>query len=157
MASSASIPAIVPDASVAAKWYLADEDLTAEARRLLEQFQQRLAIPLVPDCFYYELAGLIRRGERRQPPRLSPAQVDAAISDVAALPIPSVESRPYLPDMVRLSRALDVAVYDALYLAVAERAGATFVTADKRLYDRILHLPFAQWLGDLDAAASPQE
>ncbi len=68
-----------------------------------------------------------------------------------------MESRPYLPDMVRLSRALDVAVYDALYLAVAERAGATFVTADKRLYDRILHLPFAQWLGDLDAAASRQE
>jgi len=157
MTGSHPVPSIVPDASVAAKWYLTDEDLTVEARGLLEQFRQRAAVPLVPDCFYYELTGLIRRAERRQPPRLSPAQVDAAITDVVALPIPSVESRPYLSDMLRHSRALNVAVYDALYVAVAERASATFVTADKSLYDRILHLPFVRWLGDLDTTARRTE
>jgi len=48
-------------------------------------------------------------------------------------------------------------VYDALYLAVAERAGATFVTADKVLYDRIQNLPYVQWLGNLAAPARPSE
>ena len=152
MTSGHDVRLLVPDASVAAKWYLRDEEHTAQADALAGEFRRGIVNLLVPDCFYYELTGLLRRAERRQPFRLSPEQVDAAIAAVVALPIPSVESRPYLPDMVRHSRALDVAVYDALYLTVAERARATYVTADKSLYDRVLSLPFVRWIGDFQPA-----
>jgi predicted nucleic acid-binding protein len=155
MTSGHDVRLVVPDASVAAKWYLRDEEHTAQADAIADEFRRGSVNLVVPDCFYYELTGLLRRAERRQPARLSAAQVDAAIADVVALPIPSVESRPYLSQAVWHSRALDVAVYDALHLTVTEHTGATFVTADKSLYDRVRSLASVRWLGNVgDGAAT---
>ncbi len=37
---------------------------------------------------------------------------------------------------------------DALYLALAQRLGIPFITADRRLHQRIGHLPDVVWLAD---------
>jgi len=42
----------------------------------------------------------------------------------------------------------DCALYDALYLALAQQLALPFVTADRRLYERIRHLSYAVWIGD---------
>ena len=41
-----------------------------------------------------------------------------------------------------------VALYDALYLALAFRMQCFFVTADRKLYQRISHLPGVVWITD---------
>ncbi|MCL5265023.1 MAG: type II toxin-antitoxin system VapC family toxin [Chloroflexi bacterium] len=43
------------------------------------------------------------------------------------------------------------ALYDALYLALAQRLGAEFITADSRLFRMIGDVPNVIWIGDYAA------
>lgn len=149
MKSDSPLPTIVPDASVGAKWYFDDEAYTVQARALLEQFHDDTISLTVPDCFFYELLSMVRRGERRRPPRATPARSDEIIAKLATLPLARMDSAPLLPGALQASRTYDIAPYDALYLTAAERIGATFITADRRLYQRIQQLAYVRWLGDV--------
>jgi predicted nucleic acid-binding protein len=43
-----------------------------------------------------------------------------------------------------------IALYDAVYLSLAENLGLQYVTADRKLFDRISsRYPFVHWLGDI--------
>jgi len=50
----------------------------------------------------------------------------------------------------RLASAIDhpndCAIYDALYLALAQRLGSPFITADYKLYRSVRHLPEVIWI-----------
>ncbi|MGH2352599.1 MAG: type II toxin-antitoxin system VapC family toxin [Chloroflexota bacterium] len=146
--TNAESPTVVPDVSVAAKWYFDDED-TEQARQLHERVRRGTMTLLVPDCFFYEFVGLIRKAERRVPPRVTAERAREIVTAIVSLDATVVGSRFMLIDALRLSQTLDVAPYDALYLAIADGAGVTFVTADQKLYDRIKHLPYVRWLRDL--------
>lgn len=149
MKSDSPLPTIVPDASVGAKWYFDDEAYTVQSRALLEQFHDDTISLTVPDCFFYELLSMVRRGERRRPPRATPARSDEIIAKLATLPLVRMDSAPLLPGALQASHTYDIAPYDALYLTAAERIGATFITADRRLYQRIQQLAYVRWLGDV--------
>ncbi len=149
MKSDSPLPTIVPDASVGAKWYFDDEAYTVQARALLEQFHDDTISLTVPDCFFYELLSMLRRGERRRPPRATPARSGEIIAKLATLPLARMDSAPLLPGALQASRTYDIAPYDALYLTAAERIGATFITADRRPYQRIQQLAYVRWLGDV--------
>jgi predicted nucleic acid-binding protein len=137
----------VPDAGVAAKWFLDDEDDLAPARDLLrEEAQGRLSF-VAPDCLYYEFGNLIRTAERRTPPRLTPARADEIIESIRSKSVSTVPSRLLLVRALERSRASDVSLYDAFYVVAAEMLGATFVTADDRLYERLRVLAFVRRLG----------
>lgn len=47
------------------------------------------------------------------------------------------------------------ALYDAYYLALAEQLSAPFLTADRKLYDRLRHLPYVVWPGDYTPSDVP--
>lgn len=49
------------------------------------------------------------------------------------------------------------ALYDALYLAVAQRLGARLITADHKLYRMIGDTPHVLWIGDYTAALAKEE
>ena len=149
MTSNSPPPTIIPDASVGAKWYFDDETYTAQAHALLDQFHDDTISLIVPDCFFYELLSMVRRGERRRPPRATPARSDEIIATLATLPLTRVDSARLLPGALQVSRTYDIAPYDALYLTTAERTGATFIAADRRLYQRIQQLAYVRWLGDV--------
>jgi predicted nucleic acid-binding protein len=68
---------LVPDASVAAKWYLEDEELVAQANGMLDRYAAGHVSFAAPDSIFYELAGLVRTAERRSPPRITAQQADA--------------------------------------------------------------------------------
>lgn len=76
-----------------------------------------------------EVGQVLRRYVLRK--EISPARARAAIEDLAAFPL---ERYPLAP---LLSRAFDLranaTVYDALYVALAERSGAPLLTRDTRL------------------------
>ena len=149
MTSDSPLPTIVPDASVGAKWYFDDEEYTAHARVLVRQVLAGQISLVVPDCFFYELLSVVRRGERRRPPRATPARSDEIIAELATLPLARVDSARLLPGALQASRTYDIAPYDALYLTAAERVGATFIAADRRLYQRIRQLTDERWLGEV--------
>lgn len=119
---------LVVDASVAVKWFIA-EQWTEESRMLLASRIDRHA----PDLILAETTNVLwkkaRRGDIKDP--------QAYFAEAANLPDVLVLHR--CQDLfVRASAiALDIdhPVYDCIYLACAEAEGVPLVTADHRLKD----------------------
>jgi predicted nucleic acid-binding protein len=139
----------VVDASVAAKWYLRDEEHAAPSLALLRSYQQGLTALIAPHFIRYEVArSLLRAGQQA---RLSEEDARQQLEHFLRLGIHTEED----PDSrllaaQALSRSLRVGFYDALYLALAEDAGFRFVTADAELYHRVRDdLPYVTWIGDV--------
>lgn len=129
---------------MAAKWYLQDEPDLEAARALYRRFEHGTVLFAVPDCFSYELGGVVRTAERRR--RITADQADAILAAIAELPLDTFTGQLLLPIAGTRARTLNITLYDALYLAVAELTGATLVTADQRLYRQLEHLPYVRLL-----------
>ena len=51
---------------------------------------------------------------------------------------------------VTLAFEHNITVYDAFYLALAKEIEFTFITADKKLYERVRDLNFVKFIGDIE-------
>ncbi len=120
----------VVDASVALKWVLPEAE-SDKARRLREDFRNRVHHLLAPDFFPLEIAHALTRAERKKIIPIGYAK--GFLADIMQS-VPALH--PYLP---RLARATDISsetrlgVYDCVYVALAEREQCEVVTADLRL------------------------
>ncbi|RCS58923.1 PIN domain-containing protein [Microbacterium sp. JB110] len=84
---------------------------------------------LAPTLVHYEVANVLRR--RCNAGMLSPVQADQAFEDLQALslllwPFDALSARAW-------SLGHNLSAYDAAYVALAETAGATLLTRDRRL------------------------
>ena len=141
----------VVDASVAAKWYLRDEQFISPSLALLRSHQEGAAVLTAPHFIRYEVTrSLLRAGEEA---RISEEDARRQLEHFLGLRIHMEED----PDSRllaahALSRNLGVSFYDALYVALAQELGFRFVTADAELYHRARRdLPYVAWIGDLPA------
>lgn len=139
----------VVDASVAAKWYLRDEEHAAPSLALLRSYQNGVAALTAPHFIRYEVArSLLRAGQEA---RLSEEDVGYQLEHFLGLRIHMEEdpdSRLFAAQA--FSRTLRVGFCDALYLALAQEAGFRFVTADAELCRRVRDdLPYVAWIGDM--------
>jgi predicted nucleic acid-binding protein len=120
----------VLDSNVALKWVLKEPD-SPKAIKVRDELRNGMYELLSPDVFPVEVAHALAKAERRG--ILQPPEAERRLADVLAT---SPTFHPYLP---LLSRALSIAsqarigVYDCLYVALAEREGCEFLTADDRL------------------------
>jgi predicted nucleic acid-binding protein len=140
--------ALVVDASVAAKWYLPDEDDVAIARDLLVRFAAGELALVAPDVIRHEVASAITVATLGRSPRLTVQAGEDAILDFLSTGIRTVADDALSRDAYHLVHQHGCALYDALYLALAERLRLPFIMADRRLHQRIGHLPNVFWLGD---------
>ena len=115
---------LVVDASVLAP-------AIADAGRDGQRFRQRLRGEVVigPDLLRIEVTSVLRRHANRK--LLSPAQADAAISDLLEFPITVFPTSPLLRRVWELRPNLTA--YDACYVALAEAVNRPLLTADRRL------------------------
>lgn len=143
---------LVVDASVAAKWHLPDEDDFAIANDLLVQFQRKELALAAPDIFHHEVASAITVATLGRSPRLSVRQGREAIEDHLALEIETHGSASLIAQAFALVHEHGCALYDAIYLALSHQLRIDFITADRKLYQRIGHLPDVVWLGDYTGA-----
>lgn len=128
---------LVVDASVALKWYLGDEPQWAEARALLDGAEALIA----PELIVAEVCNAAWRGVRAK--RLSQEQAEAIARSVPA-PFASLVAAPGLAERaVVISGRLDHAVYDCLYLALAEIRDVPLITADVRFLRKLAGTPWA--------------
>ena len=81
-------------------------------------------------------------------PRISVQQGQEAIEQFLALYLTIVDTNELIIAAYPLVHQFAIAMYDALYVALALQLNYQFVTADRRLYDRISHLPIAVWTTD---------
>ena len=120
----------VVDSSIGVKWFIPELD-SAKALQLLDDFQNSLAELVAPDIFLIEAVHAITRAERQK--RITPIQGAQAVIDLLnQQPILT----PYislLPRAYALSSHARIGVYDCLYVALAQREGCEFITADDKL------------------------
>jgi predicted nucleic acid-binding protein len=116
----------VPDASVAAKWFLPEtqEGLVPEARRILEGYAEGSIGLLVPDLFWVEIGSICWKAVRIG--RMSRSSAEEAIAS----------------DFKRT-------VYDAIYVALAIATNRILITADERLANALAGYFPVRWLGSL--------
>ncbi|MGP0062452.1 MAG: type II toxin-antitoxin system VapC family toxin [Isosphaeraceae bacterium] len=120
----------VLDSSVAFKWVVI-EPFSDKARNLRDELRQGLHELIAPDIFPIEVAHSLTRAERQG--RISPPEASILLAEVL-LTCPQLH--PYMPLLlhaVAISSQARIGVYDCLYVALAQREGCEFLTADDRL------------------------
>jgi predicted nucleic acid-binding protein len=117
----------VLDSSVAIKWVLAEAE-SAKAIRLRDEYRNGIHVLLAPDIFPSEIANGLVSAERQR--RIQKGEAAIFLNDV-------LSAAPVLHDSsLLLIRAMEIAlstkkaVYDCLYLSLAEAEGCELLTAD---------------------------
>jgi predicted nucleic acid-binding protein len=118
----------VIDTSIAMAWCFEDE-ATQATDAVLNRFRDDQAV--VPAVWPLEVANVLLVAERRG--RLSEAQASRFLELLAQLPIDVENSATAVAGIVATGRRHTLSSYDASYLLLAERLGATLATLDKSL------------------------
>ncbi len=128
----------VLDSSVAVKWVLPEQD-TQKALALLDDVRSAVHEIIAPDVFASEVAHALTKAERRSIIPLG----DAAVHLFDILQDgPILQSfLPLLPRAVEISSATRNAVTDCIFVALAEREGCEYVTADERVMKNLAGYP----------------
>lgn len=130
----------VLDASVALKWVLTEPD-SAIALSVRDDFRNQVHELLAPDILPVEVAHALTRAERRG--LIKSPEATRLLADILSTPMPLHPYRPLLPRAVAISSTMKCGVYDCLYVALAEREGCEFLTADDRLVKKlVIQFPF---------------
>jgi predicted nucleic acid-binding protein len=138
---------LVIDASVALKWFLA-EDGSAQASSLLAVSDSLIAPDLIlaeaiNACWKAVRAGVMLPKQQEIVARRLPVAFDELVSMATLILRASA-----------LSGLLDHPAYDCFYLALAEQRDAPVVTADRRLLRRVAGTGWAGLVHDLYALPS---
>jgi predicted nucleic acid-binding protein len=117
----------VLDSSVASKWVLPEAE-SAKAIRLRDEYKNGIHELLAPDIFTPEIANGLAPAERQG--RIKTGESALLLYDVVRA-APAIDpSPPLLLRAMTLAIATRRAVYDCIYLALAEAEGCELVTAD---------------------------
>ena len=129
---------IVVDTAVLINWIKTkDEELLAEARRLLRQVESRSLAAHAPALLLYEIGNILLLKTD-----LDANGLEKAINDLEALPfIVAPPATPLLRRAMRVGKEFTLTFYDASFLALAVELDCPLVTADRRFFDRTNSLP----------------
>jgi predicted nucleic acid-binding protein len=139
------VTALVLDATVAAKWVLDGEPLADVAVSLLERFAEDDLRFVVPDLFWAEFGNVLWKAARQG--RISAEAAGAAVEGLRARRLPTVSSLRLVEAAFKIANAFGRSVYDGIYVALAIKADAVFVTADERLANALAARLPVKWLG----------
>jgi predicted nucleic acid-binding protein len=129
------MPYYVVDASVVAKWVLPDEEYQENTIKLKKDRISRIAELSAPSFIVQEVANALWRAVKLQ--RFSKENAQEAL---IALDNMQIELYPF--SWIQSSQELDIAcklniaIYDAAYLLLAEKTKTQLITADNKLYEK---------------------
>ncbi len=117
---------MIVDTSVVVKWFVVEDGRDAAVELLASD------VPLLaPDLILVEAASTLRRKVAEG--RLPGAGAMAALDELADGPVDLVPTPPLVRRAVELADRTGISVYDACFVALADRRGVSLVTADERL------------------------
>ena len=122
---------LVLDASLTLSWYFKDERKLT--RHLLGRVAQEQV--LVPAHWLAELANGILIGERRDRSVSASIPLIHELIDIISPEFDAEGGKNAIARILPVARAHGLTIYDALYLELAERRGASIGTLDKDLAD----------------------
>ncbi len=135
---------IILDASVVVKWF-SEEEYTEKALAIRERIGMGEERVIVPDLLLYELANALKYN-----PRFDANDVSDALTSIFDMDLEIVTP---IPEIINLAVALafeyNITVYDAFYIALAKDLELTFITADRRLCERVRGLDYVEFIGEM--------
>jgi len=135
---------IILDASVVVKWF-SEEEYTEKALAIRERIRMGEERVIVPDLLLYELANALRYN-----PSFDANDVSDALTSIFDMDLEIVTP---IPEIINLAVALafeyNITVYDAFYIALAKDLELTFITADRRLCERVRGLDYVEFIGEM--------
>jgi len=138
---------IVIDASAALKWRLRDEEATAQADALLDDFLAGDVELITPTLFDYEITNALKVAAVRG--RISESDAADAITDFQELEIKRRDFAEVQTLAFQLACQFQRSAYDSAYVALAQANGIWFYTGDRRLFNALgKQLPWVKWIGD---------
>ena len=137
----------VLDSSVGLKWSLAEGD-SHIAIRLRDDYCNGVHDLLSPDIFPPEVANALASAERQG--RIKAGQSAIFLNDILSTAPMIHPSPPHLLRAMEIAVSWKQAVYDCLYLALAEQEQCEMVTADDQFHRKMRSdFPFLVRLADL--------
>lgn len=126
---------LVLDASVAAKWYIKEEDSEKAQDLLLDILGNKVSV-WSPVVFWYEVGHILNMAERRE--RIGNGDAVQAFRNLRMIPIGVIESSEN-EDIEALSLAIQhrKSFYDMSYLVAAMGKGWEFCTADMKIVEGV--------------------
>ncbi|TXF13806.1 type II toxin-antitoxin system VapC family toxin [Pelomicrobium methylotrophicum] len=121
----------VVDTSAIVRLFVPDGSLHPEIEAAMNRAMHGADVVLAPDLMLAESANVLLRKRRRG--ELSSDEARTIIEAIASLPVRIEPHAPLLVAAFSLADTHNLTVYDALYLALAERHGARLMTCDDRL------------------------
>ena len=135
----------VLDSSVIVKWFCQEEVLAERALTLRQACLGGQLNVAAPELVICEVGNVLRYEAE-----LGTEEVVEAVRSLFSFPLEIIPLSPELAGRaIEIARAYDEAVYDAIFVALAESLAAEFITADKRLAQRLSSLPFVRFLGQV--------
>ena len=120
----------IVDASVAAKWYFREE-FEEKANTLFEAFQKGLAMLVVPEIFYPEMAKVCKKRMRDQ--KIGNKRALQVFDEIMQLPLKTYSDRELAHVAFKNSIEFNITSYDGLYMGLAELLNSPLITADQKL------------------------
>lgn len=119
---------LVVDASVVVKWYIPEQD-HEQARTLRDDYLDGAHDLLAPTLLPFEVINALKYSGHYEGERL--IEASQTLPDYGVTLVPYREAGP----IADVAVDLDITLYDAAYLALAQANEATVYTADSRLLD----------------------
>jgi predicted nucleic acid-binding protein len=121
------------DASVAAKWYLNDEDFVAEAELYLLRLLAGDIEFHAPILLWYELGHILAKAQRRSGRSLSATEAQEAYRTFCQLPISCYEQDAQMrQDILAFANQHHRGFYDSSYVCLAIALGCPWLTSERR-------------------------
>jgi predicted nucleic acid-binding protein len=137
----------VIDTSVDIKTYVQEQD-SAKAVALRNDYHQGVHELIAPDIFPTEMCNVLVILERAG--KIKSGDADVFFQHFLNGVPPLFQALPLLPRALELAKQFRQTVYDCLYVALAEREGCEFVTADDKLVNAVQPaLPFVIALSNI--------
>lgn len=131
----------VIDASVVLKWFLDEEDSDTALKIRKKHLEGKLEL-CAPTLLVIEISNaLCTKPDVKEETVLSALKA-FYYTKVKLCPI----TKKLIKESIRLSIERKITVYDSLYVSLAKVKGCNFLTADKRLYEKVIDLEFVKLL-----------
>ena len=131
---------VVVDSSVIAKWFVPEPD-SVLAQRVMTDTLAAGGRLIVLDLIFVEVTNVIWKKYRQK--RITLAEARESLVDLMNCPLNAEPAARLLDPALELAMKYDRAVYDALFVALAQDLGVKGVTADQPLYNA-MHADFPQ-------------
>lgn len=132
---------IVLDTSIVLKWFL-PEDESSKARYLREKHLKNKIVICAPQLLIFEIVNaLVYKKE------LSLSNISLVVEILFFTNLKFFDCiEELIQETAKIARRYEITVYDASYVALAKALSCKFITADKKLFNKIKTLKFVKLL-----------